>query len=118
MKRVCGGNPVRRTLRFTGLSLALMAAVICSPGYAKETDTQEYDIYVPRQDVAAALNKLAEQTDTVLLYPFKAAKARQSKRGGRALLTNGCFGYIASGHQGFQVVFPRNAQFKSLLMKW
>ena len=67
-----------RVLRAVIVLLMLSSAISSYAGDAKQDLDRKYDIDVPAFNAAKALNKLAEQTDSVLLFPYKAAKARQA----------------------------------------
>jgi|GEM_PF-1365858 len=58
-----------------GLLLILSSAVCFA---AKPTDEQMYDIDIPALNAALALNRLAEQTGAILLFPYDLAEARQA----------------------------------------
>lgn len=70
-RRVSGG--VRYVI--TGCLLFLVAAA-CYAGTANEE--RLYDIDIPALDAAEALNRLAEQTDSIMLFPYDLAAARQA----------------------------------------
>ncbi|MDC0000257.1 TonB-dependent receptor, partial [Porticoccaceae bacterium] len=56
-----------------------VTSVVASKIQAQTTNsTQHYTIEIPADNVANALNRLADQTDTVMLFPYQDAKARQA----------------------------------------
>jgi iron complex outermembrane recepter protein len=66
-------------LRLIVLSIGVVAAITATTGYAKDPPhAQRYEINIPSMNAADALNKLAEQTDTFLLFPYQIVKSRQS----------------------------------------
>ncbi|MDB4000949.1 TonB-dependent receptor [bacterium] len=70
-KQVCA-----RCLFATALTVT---SVVASKVQAQATNpTQHYTIEIPADNVANALNRLADQTDTVMLFPYQDAKARQA----------------------------------------
>ena len=70
-KQVCA-----RCLFATALTVT---SVVASKIQAQTTNpTQHYTIEIPADNVANALNRLADQTDTVMLFPYQDAKARQA----------------------------------------
>ena len=50
----------------------------CSWAWGATSDESRYDIDIPPLDAASALTRLAEQTDTIVLFPYDLAKGRQA----------------------------------------
>jgi iron complex outermembrane recepter protein len=68
-----------RTLRIIGFALAMLLIMLSTASHAdKAPQTQTYDIDIPATNAAEALNQLAQQTDIVLLFPYKDALSRQA----------------------------------------
>ncbi|MGD9660523.1 MAG: TonB-dependent receptor [Porticoccaceae bacterium] len=60
------------------LILSMWVAVF-TLGYATELQAERlYDIHIPALDSASALNRLAEQADVYLIFPYQDAKSRQA----------------------------------------
>ncbi|MCY3839309.1 MAG: STN domain-containing protein, partial [Gammaproteobacteria bacterium] len=50
----------------------------CSCAWGATTAEPRYDIDIPSLDAAEALTRLAEQTDTIVLFPYDLAQGRQA----------------------------------------
>lgn len=50
----------------------------CSWAWGATSDEPRYDIDIPSLDAASALTRLAEQTDTIVLFPYDLAEGRQA----------------------------------------
>ena len=56
--------------------LLIFSSTLCFA--ATPSDEQRYDIDIPALNAAQALNRLAEQTGAILLFPYDVADARQA----------------------------------------
>lgn len=56
--------------------LLILSSFVCFA--ATPPDEQQYDIDIPALNAALALNRLAEQTGAILLFPYDIAEARQA----------------------------------------
>jgi len=56
--------------------LLILSSAVCFA--ATPSDEQVYDIDIPALNAAQALNRLAEQTGAILLFPYDIAEARQA----------------------------------------
>jgi iron complex outermembrane recepter protein len=77
-----GKTRVRGCHKILRISIVLLSLLISTSSFADKApqsfEQQRFDIDVPANNVAEALNMLAEQTDSVLLFPYKEARARQA----------------------------------------
>lgn len=75
-RQVVGGSQLR------WLVPAFCTALLCVAGSARgETDVSGdalHDIDIPAMNAAEALNRLAEQTDSILLFPYDLARSREA----------------------------------------
>ncbi len=75
-RQVVGGSQLR------WLVPAFCTALLCVAGSARgETGASSdalYDIDIPAMNAAEALNRLAEQTDSILLFPYDLAQSREA----------------------------------------
>ena len=73
-------NPVIGKFVYTGIFL--LNLILAEVAYAGSTEhsyrVQEFDIDIPQLNAADALNTLAEQTDAILLFPYRDAISRQA----------------------------------------
>ncbi len=58
--------------------LVAFLVIGCSWAWGATSVEPRYDIDIPSLDVAEALNRLAEQTDTIVLFPYDLAEGRQA----------------------------------------
>ena len=81
-KTVCGWHDRCGSLISSRFYLFFITLLLASVAYTdnekRSAELTKFDIKVPILDVAEGLNQLADQTDTVLLYPYQEAKARQA----------------------------------------
>ena len=56
--------------------LIAFCVIGCSWAWGATSDEPSYDIDIPSLDAAEALNRLAEQTDTIVLFPYDLAEGR------------------------------------------
>jgi iron complex outermembrane recepter protein len=61
-----------------GRLLLALAVAVCTAGTATAGAAKYYDINLPRQSVATALNGLSEQTNVPVVFPYDLAKDRTS----------------------------------------
>ncbi len=57
---------------------AIIWTLLATSSVVSAADEQVYDIDIPPLNAAEALNRLAEQTDAVMLYPYDLAEAKQA----------------------------------------
>ena len=82
------GEKSHKGCRTTGaLVLCLLLAIVCGTSRAAEP---VYDIEIPSLNAAEALNRFAEQTGAIMLFPYDLASARQANAvSGRYTLLEG-----------------------------
>jgi outer membrane receptor protein involved in Fe transport len=70
----------RRVTRSISLHAVWLLLIVCNGvGVASEpSDGQFYDIDIPSLNAAEALNRLAEQTGAIMLFPYDIAETRQA----------------------------------------
>jgi iron complex outermembrane recepter protein len=61
-------------------SLVIFSAISNAAGKNTQRSEQKYQIDIPQSDAVLALNRLAEQTDTVMLFSYNDTKTRQTNR--------------------------------------
>lgn len=74
-----GGTLHRVRLVSLLVALVVLSAISWSDSCAAAPDDEQlYDIHIPTSNAAEALNRLAEQTGAILLFPYGPAEARQA----------------------------------------
>jgi iron complex outermembrane receptor protein len=61
---------IRPSQAFWALFVLTLGIALLLAGAARADQVREYDFNIPRQNVEAALNELATQADTLLLFPY------------------------------------------------
>ena len=74
-RRAGWGKHRRRFRTAAALVLSILLTVPCGVGRA---DEPVYDIDIPSMNAAEALNRFAEQTGAIMLFPYDLANARQA----------------------------------------
>ncbi len=78
-RQIVGGMQHRMSRAISLLAVWSSLAICSSVCIASDpSDEQLYDIDIPSLNAAEALNRLAEQTGAIMLFPFDLAETRQA----------------------------------------